>query len=176
MWLKKRTNQPSSHCSYHTVCIETVNVSADRAARLRMRDSNPPNSLNSTKNPAVFSNIINVIYKDTVFSSFTRLDGYSPLCPAAVCISLLDWVCLNNLLLKQSLVSLWQIVRAMDFSQSRIVLWKKKTRQESGVWFAELSANGKVVDTGETPSQKAKDQTTEAAVGIQNPRQTDTEV
>lgn len=71
----------------------------------------------------------------------------------------------------------WQIACAMDFSQSWTTLWKKKkTRQESGVWFVELSANGKVVNTGEPPSQKAKDQTTEAAVGIQNPRQTDTEV
>lgn len=172
---KKRTNQPSSHCSYHTVCIETVNVGADRAARLRMRDSNAPNSLNSTKNPAVFSNIINVICKDTVFSSFTRLDGYSPLRPATVCISLLDWVCLNILLLKQSLVSLWHYGFFTKSNRS-LKKKKKKTRQESGVWFAELSANGKVVDTGETPSRKAKDQTTEAAVGIQNPRQTDTEV
>lgn len=40
----------------------------------------------------------------------------------------------------------------------------------------EFSGSRKVVDTGETPSQKAKDQTTEAAVGIQNPSQTSTDV
>lgn len=40
----------------------------------------------------------------------------------------------------------------------------------------EFSGSRKVVDMGETPSQKARDQTTEAAVGIQNPSQTSTDV
>lgn len=55
---------------------------------------------------------------------------------AIVYIPLLDWVCLNNLLLKQLPSSLRHIVHAIDFSQSRTVLWKKKkkkTRQESGM-------------------------------------------
>lgn len=36
-------------------------------------------------------------------------------------------------------------------------------------WFVEFFSNRKVVNTGEIPSQKAKDQTTEAAVGYKIP-------
>lgn len=93
---KKRTNQPSWHCFYHTTLHRNSQCLHRQGIQTQDVGFIPTKLPQLNQEPCSVFQHINVICKDTVFSSFTQLDGYPPAPPPRCRLYPFSWLSLHK--------------------------------------------------------------------------------